>query len=418
MLGNGFDLNYKLPTKYINFLNTVHFIGSIPAKLPETVGDIFGSEKLQFQDTGIAESYRAYQSAYDTVAVDEKVINILTEVAKHNIWFSYLLKSFNRDIGWIDFEKEISMVVHSFQSFLQQDTIVFDVEKILKNRIDKHVIYEFDFFYQPAYPEDNHFDTYRIKEDYIVEYPFNSGNRIINKEKIIGYLEGELKVFADALKLYLRSFVENVVDILTEKGTLPKLDVFRYTNQVITLNYTNTFEKIYSTNSVFHIHGNVNDAIVLGINPDSHDEGESLDTSFLGFKKYYQRTIYKTDGGYLRWLVEQQRNQDLLSPDKISLLIMGHSLDVTDKDIVEELFSLSDDITILYYNESAFASLVTNLVGIFGREHFYQLRTQNKLIFLQQDSDFFEYLINREITSKTLLEHQLELMSEQAMTIV
>ena len=66
-------------------------------------------------------------------------------------------------------------------------------------------------------------------------------------------------------------------------------------NKVFSFNYTNTIETLYaSEEKVYHIHGNINDNIVLGVNPDKHDEIENIDTLFIQFKKYFQRVFYKT----------------------------------------------------------------------------------------------------------------------------
>ena len=60
MLGNGFDINYKLLTKYINFLNTVNYISTVTLVDAQTVGDILGAEKLQHMDSDIVKSYNEY----------------------------------------------------------------------------------------------------------------------------------------------------------------------------------------------------------------------------------------------------------------------------------------------------------------------------------------------------------------------
>lgn len=58
MLGNGFDINYKLLTKYINFLNIANHISTTALTDIKTVGDILGSEKLQKVDQDVARSYQ------------------------------------------------------------------------------------------------------------------------------------------------------------------------------------------------------------------------------------------------------------------------------------------------------------------------------------------------------------------------
>lgn len=41
LLGNGFDLYHKLPTKYINFLNTVKFLQNNFSETDMTTIDLF-----------------------------------------------------------------------------------------------------------------------------------------------------------------------------------------------------------------------------------------------------------------------------------------------------------------------------------------------------------------------------------------
>lgn len=75
LLGNGFDLNYNLPTKYINFLNTVHYLCKNKLISVKTVGEIFSNNKLQQIDEGIAKSYKQYQSAYDKTSIELMLSN-------------------------------------------------------------------------------------------------------------------------------------------------------------------------------------------------------------------------------------------------------------------------------------------------------------------------------------------------------
>ena len=152
---------------------------------------------------------------------------------------------------------------------------------------------------------------------------------------------------------------------------------------VFTFNYTNTFEYLYSASgTVEHIHGNVNSDIVLGVNPDEKDELYEMDTTFLQFKKYFQRIFLGTDVKYIN------RIQNLLTTKKYdngyTLYVIGHSLDVTDKDIITELFELANRIIILYHSKSAVKGYIKNLVEIYGKEGFDRIRLSKNLNFLPQ----------------------------------
>ena len=65
------------------------------------------------------------------------------------------------------------------------------------------------------------------------------------------------------------------------------------------------------------------------------------------------------------------------------MLVIGHSLDITDKDILMELFDISHRITIKYHKKEVVASYIENLVTMYGKEGFDRLRTKKHLRFEQ-----------------------------------
>lgn len=380
MLGNGFDINYGLLTKYINFLNTVNYIATATLLDVKTVGDILGADKLQKVDKDIARSYQEYRNVYDSTPLEEDTINTLSALAEDNYLFSFLFNSFNRDVGWIDFEKEISVIIGAFRAFLEEEYIVFDINRNTLSMIDHYIISFFDYFHQPAHPGMGHEQTRKVKEEYTIEYPQGSNNKKIYKEKIIETLEKQMLELADGLKIYLRCFVENVVDEMCKQHCLQRIPALTGATQVVTFNYTDTYERLYTCEKIYHIHGSIKNKIILGVNPDETDEISSLDVSFLRFKKYFQRVIYHSDDEYLGWVTQKHANA--------SLVVMGHSLDVTDRDVIVQMFSMAEDITVLYYNENAEASLVANLISIYGKEKFDELRVKKRLRFLPQNASY------------------------------
>ena len=390
LLGNGFDLYHSLPTKYINFLNVVSFLANNTAIKTDTIGDIFGNDKLQQLDTGITKSYEKYKNAYDKTKIESSAIQRLISLGKTNMWFSYLLRSFNKDVGWIDFGKEIAVAVKSFEELLCEQGIKILPKTRLSSATTRYLAYMFKFYLDPSYENKYSSGPWQVSRDYSIEYPLGSSNRIINTEKIIETLADALTELSDGLKLYLQCFVDSVVSELKTDNEIELCKACLHTNYAITFNYTNTYETLYSQGQTFHLHGNVNDRIVLGINPDSADDIETVDTTFIAFKKYYQRAMYETDSQYLQWLNDRCDHQE-----DLNLLIMGHSLDITDRDILYELIELASDIKILYYDERSKAQYVANLVRIFGREGFMTLRTQKNLTFLSLDADFTEFAEER-----------------------
>lgn len=147
------------------------------------------------------------------------------------------------------------------------------------------------------------------------------------------------------------------------------------------LNYTNTYEILYRPSIVEHINGNTNTEIVLGVNPDKSDEVYSIDTAFLQFEKYFQRTFYSTDNTFLKKIYGQQRVGTL---EGGRVICAGHSLDVTDKDIIQLVFEPGNKIYILYHSDISVKSQIRNLVEIYGKQGLDRLRAEKDLCFLRQ----------------------------------
>ena len=377
LLGNGFDLYHKLPTRYDNFLHTVDFLIKNYTPNMKTVADVFGNEKLQAEDKFIAECFTQHKKAYLMTSLDEEKIKEIIELSKDNIWFSYLLKTFDKQIGWIDFEREIAFVIDSFKEFFSVPSLEFNIINKFSNSGMRYVIALFDFFLLKTKQTIPGAVTHRVKNEYIIEYPFGSGNTILNQEKIITELAISLDKLSKTLKLYLQCFIENALEKCAAISNIDK---------TITFNYTESYEKFYCNNTTFHLHGNINNKIILGINSDSSDNLGTIDTAFSRFKKYFQRAQYETDQDYLIWLQEKFKKTE-----HYWLIVMGHSLDITDKDTIVELFRKMNEITILYHSDSAKISYIANLIKIFGKDEFQKFREEKHLQFISLNSDFTNF---------------------------
>lgn len=390
LLGNGFDIYHYLPTKYHNFLLTVDFLLKSETNQFKTVADVFGDVYLCDKDAFIKACYEKHKEIYEKTEVDEKKLQEIVELCRENVWFKYFLKSYNKDIGWIDFEKEIAFVIECFIKFFESDETIFKLDLRLSSLAQDYVMKSFCFFFDVVMGSSMSNVLYRIDKEFELEYPLGSNHFVLNKEKIVEVLLNELKKLAKALKLYLTCFVEATLEDIKADSGFSRCPVASYIDKAITFNYTNTYEKLYFNNSAFHIHGNVNNQIVLGINPDKFDEAEDRDISFVHFKKYFQRTSFGTDTDYIEWLKETIEEQQ-----EISLVIMGHSLDVTDEDIIKELLELAEEITIFYHNDKAKNEYIGNLVKMFGKSKFDDMRKNKIFRLLPLNMDFTEYVKER-----------------------
>lgn len=180
-------------------------------------------------------------------------------------------------------------------------------------------------------------------------------------------------------------------------------------SNVISFNYTNIYEKvylskypIYYSNKVDYIHGkaNTNNTIetnnmVLGIDEYLGKKKRNKQIDFIAFKKFYQRIHKGTGCKYKEWTdsikeefadyqTELEKNQTEKSMmnlkaianklkkqylNKHHVYIFGHSLDITDKDILRDLI-INDNVhtTIFYHDRDAMGRQIANLVKVIGQD--------------------------------------------------
>lgn len=399
MLGNGFDLYYKLPTKYNNFLKVANFLREhYDSSTMKTVGDILGSTSLLEQDKFIDCCYKEHKNKYDRISLNTEQVQIFLNLVKSNIWFDYLYTSFNKDVGWIDFEKEIVRITSVFQDIFENlKGTHFELDMSQAEQF--YLLKKFNFFIKDHRMLVGGKITYNIDDRYLFEEPFGSKVYIVQKGAIIKELFLKLQQLAESFKLYLKIFVESTLpDEADLLSNFKPHQALLYADNVVTLNYTHTYESIYSEGTVFHLHGDTSYEIILGINSDENDTVGTIDTSFVSFKKYYQRALYETDVDYLSWLRKKPQKEN-----KINLVVMGHSLDITDQDIISALFDMAYKITILYHNDDAKASYIKNLITIFGMENFNLLRNEKFLSFMSVDGNFTAFANSMKNSSEAQL---------------
>lgn len=393
LLGNGFDLHHDFPTAYINFLNTVKFLKGNYNDSIKTIGDVFGNETLQTIDLVIKRCYQKHSSIYDDIVLEKENIQSLIDNAYKNKWFKYFSDCFNKDIGWIDFEQEIARVIDAFRSFftnarghfsMDGDKLFFDLSKYPKDNEDRYIIQYFDFFYEISNTTPNIFRLEKaiMKSEYIYDYPLGAKSFHFNDERIVSQLHVELMQFSQLLKEYIKIFIDSPALEMKSRGIVPHCASYPSAQHVLTFNYTKTYQLFYNNANVHHIHGDISTNIILGVNPDNFDNIGDLDTTFVKFKKYYQRIFHKLDRGYIT------KKQALKNTNKADvgnvLYVIGHSLDETDKDVIKDLFEISRNIFVLYHDEIALGRYITNLIKIYGKDEFDNLRVAKKLEFLPQ----------------------------------
>lgn len=374
LIGNGFDLHHKLPTKYFDFLCVAEYLTRNMIAAPLYVGKVF----LQCKKSGnIQECYQSHKEAFDSTEVPFDKVSEIINLLQENMWFKYFLKTLDVDAGWIDFEKEISTVISVLDYNIDDKEIHLPKDK----ELPPFVLSYFKYFVDVGsnvklYPG----NSYNINKAYLNEYPHNSGIYIANKKKIFEELFSELINFSKALRLYLKYFVESAFDFMCDDPTIKeqKLSVLIMADNVVTFNYTNTIERFYANKSTFHIHGSVNSSnIVLGINPDESDECGVSDTTPIKFEKYYQREAFGTLAEYIKWYRET-----IGSNTEYRVITIGHSLDETDRDILSDMFLNAKEIFVTYYDESCRDDYFRNINKMFTKDGYNKFVKEQGLQFV------------------------------------
>ena len=374
LLGNGFDLYHKLPTTYLSFLTIAEYLAK-HNQIPPTYELFFDEVKNKCRE--LDDSFTIYKDLYLSKNVfsneDFYALEQFQDIIQHNEWANYFLSMYNSDLSWIDFEKEINKVIIEFKrintdfKFVQRigeirgknNSKIFKQFKKYFTVVEKHLVLNFKF----------------TKESTVIDNLLE-----VDMNKIFENLYLSLLSFEDAFKIYLNYFIEKPL-LNSKTEFIERNSVFNKFNKVITFNYTNTFEKLYN-GEVYHIHGNIDKQIVMGINPTKDDELDELDTSTIMFKKYYQRILFRTDNEFFN----EFGKETVPSHGIDNLIVSGHSLDVTDQDIIKTIFKKSKNTYILFHSQSALSNYIKNLISIYGKKEFDIFRAESNLKFITYDA--------------------------------
>lgn len=193
-------------------------------------------------------------------------------------------------------------------------------------------------------------------------------------KKMIETLINELNNLIRCLEIYLDYVIDNINIHKSKK--LSDINTIKKIDKVLSFNYTSTFEKIYDVNHQVkydYIHGKANkrnsiesNNMVLGIDEYLTNDEKNKKLDFIQFKKYFQRIFKKTGCRYKTWIEDTNGN---INSKYFKIFIYGHSLDVTDKDILKELILLpNSQVTIFYLNTYDYSQKISNMVRLIGQD--------------------------------------------------
>lgn len=369
MIGNGFDIEHDLPTKYIDFLkyvkdfNEAYLLAKSIPKGVENVKDEYFKNLL---------------------ADDSRISKLLKTYTDNNLWIEYFETIHQEHLknkeNWIDFESEISSIIQALDGLIKY----YDNIHINGNE-NKSLYY------------------YYIEKLSLIIDKYNLNEDVIKSN--IPLLANDLSRLICALEIYIADFVDNKKIVYFN----PDIDKI-FPDAVISFNYSDTYRRVYAYNreniKYDFLHGRADkrnfshaftnkeeyvkkclekNNMVLGIDEYLEDNRKSKEVDFISFKKYYQRIYKQTGNKYKVWLEEISNNPK----DENILYIFGHSLDVTDGDVLRDLIKHPQIKTVIYYKSKLqLGQQIANLVKVLDSDTVIEkVYGQNQTIEFREQSE-------------------------------
>ena len=390
LIGNGFALEHGLPTSYRDSLEFCIRVKKIYTGTINTPPEYYYSENLEhwkinssikpsllsaFKSRKLNQAQAGDGSSYTLYSTFNPQLNELYALIKDNIWFEFFITQYS-SLGqnWIDFEYEISKAIQALH---------FARELLISGGLKEWVLHQNGAYAEKILRSSNQsFDAVF--------------NNISSVDSFTVSLNADLDKLIRALEIYISCFVEKI-PIEKKNADIEEISP----THVLSFNFSNTYKRVYGAdNSIIYdyIHGKADadkdektSNLVLGIDEYLDDGRKDKELEFLPFKKFYQRIYKSTDNQYLSWidkihtdyakhLKTQELIKNLMPATSIdpalchTLYIFGHSLDITDRDVLGKLICNDNVMTKIYYHrrseadKSSLGKQIQNLVRIIGQD--------------------------------------------------
>lgn len=351
VIGNGFDIAHKLPTKYSDFLIFVE--AYLHYHMDSTSNDISIDQRKRF------DSFKSFKPE-----LYEELFSLLED----NRFISYFLSKYQElmDKGrenWIDFESEISTIIQA----LDGARITFN--KQYKNGKTKFVM--------ETWQSDILIPVFYDKKEHIIakSFVYSNDSIVLLRDRLVH----DLHRLTRSLEIYLSCFIPSVPSV--NLSIISNMNI----DKVLSFNYTDTFSKLYNHEiECSYIHGRIseincieNNNMVLGIEEYLNNDAKDNDNEFIYFKKFYQRIIKMTGSAYKSWLtqISNENNPSFTSSPKMSnVYFYGHSMDPTDSDILSDIIlNPNIKIFIYYLDKPSLSKQISNLIKVIGEDNLIEL---------------------------------------------
>ena len=387
VLGNGFDLAHGLPTTYKDFLK---FIDET-----HIYYNHFYKEKNKYPSDDDFEEFPFFDYLVK-LENDNRgdLIESIYQLSHDNGWIRHF-KCISFGENWIDFEKEISRIVKILDLLEKNSYKVSDADPLKEDTFI--VAYGYIDILSNFVP-----DIYQraISIEYQTEYQLSSSYLPGIRNSILT----DLNNLTRCLEIYL-IVVSEYFECHTMLPDIKELEI----DKVLSFNYTDTYKKLYGKDyphiEYDYIHGktDINRTVktcnlVLGIDEYLSGDEKNTNTSLIQFKKFYQRIYKRTGCNYMGWLSEYERGSDIMASyggtneEHLEIYIFGHSLDITDKDILRDLiYNKYSRTTIYYQNDDIYAKKIVNLVRVIGQDSLISAvnRVNPKIVFKKQQDPVY-----------------------------
>lgn len=371
IIGNGFDLAHGMPTRYVDFL---YFIGQLIIKY-DLYDCQYDSNPDERDLTNVRECIRIYEHDFPCRT---KVINKISKTIHNNEyfmksisendWLKYFFFTYraalNDKNNWVDFETELfkaliyidkSFEVYKLKDGFQISHYGLQLENS-KNGLLYHKIVSYSNF---------------VRKNNIDEELFNcvtsadtAGINDFLKEQLFNYLYEQLIDLSKILTYYLSK--------IEEPQWIPAMAITNV-DILLSFNYTKTFLNLYpklTKNLVEYdfINGSLDKNIILGIDSSNTQTiKQYCDNNIYKFFKYIQRVEFNFNQKWPIWIKDTP-----IIPGKkeIHTMIIGHSLDITDKHVLYNVITKSTKVDIYYWNKNDRISKIKNLLKLLGEDLF------------------------------------------------
>lgn len=392
IIGNGFDLAHELPTGYADFLRFAECI---------MLTQDSQKDKIQFQKELVdvhpevkpyilkAFDDRVVSQVSGLVCNNNETVQEIYNCLDKNVWYNYFrwirVNDLARGKNWVDFESEIR-------------TIIEFLDHQIKDLYDG-LPPSFGMFHNATrkvefFGDQLDFSNYKSRKKQ------NGPNQYTYYDLIMKSYQ-DLENLIRCLEIYLDDCVQRI-STSCYSPDIQELTI----DSVLSFNYTAIPTNIYpSLDNVHYIHGCAKarrppkeNNMVLGVNEYWDDYEKDTRTNFNCYKKFVQRIIKETGIGYkitLKTMLSEYEYSDLLhakSKDDFdrkynNVYIFGHSLDVTDGDILKEAMQTDGVVTTIFYrHKQQQANQIANLSKVLGQDELLKrvFSTTPTIIFKQQ----------------------------------